>query len=153
MKRALKKGKVKRFPSRGTKAKTEAYQKSVSYARMKRRIQVEGAYLGHWLHYRYFSARCNMMAEQLQEGSEVTELVDGRLKSKDYFIAEYLMTKKSAMRSHRDAFFSRKELIELGATEAEITILENDLMEGTIAKAKYDERYGKKRDAGFVKED
>jgi len=121
------------------------------YHKRMKLIQTENEYISNLMTGRFHVARCNMIAEQINSGN-IKENVDGCPKSEEYMRCEYALSKKSAIKSFRDAHFAKKELMEeFGVTEKEISEVEADYYEGKIIRDDYDEKYKRgKQPAGFV---
>jgi alpha-acetolactate decarboxylase len=67
----------------------------------KELIRIKNALFTNYVNSKYFTTRCNMIAEQLNSGI-ITESVDGCQKSKDFFEAEYHITRARAIVQQRE---------------------------------------------------
>ena len=100
---------------------------------------------------RYFMARCNMMAVQIQT-KEIQEKIDGCIKSEEYMRAEYALMKMQAIMGMRNAHFAKETLTkEYKLSEKDILAIEEDYYDGKIIREAYDESYKKGNKAEFVK--
>lgn len=110
----------------------------------------------------YYIARSNMLAEQIETG-EVEETVDGKKKTKEYLIAEYRMTKISAVQCMRMAAFHRQDILNLGYTDEDIKEAYIEYFDkpaarfdkkGNLDATKYDEKFRRSSPVPeFVQED
>lgn len=122
---------------------------------------------------RYYFARCNMIADQLNAYSEkfsklndeqkndsvklreieeetIKEKIDGNTKSYQYLLSEYGLMKVQAIESFRNAHFAKKELIEEHKLSSEeVDAFLDDYYNGKIIRDEYDERKPKSK-AEFV---
>lgn len=134
----------------GKKLKTEKEKKEVEFGNRLVIIQRKKEFLMNSLNGRYYLERNNMMIEQLESG-EITETIDGRIKSKGYLLAELALMKMQGIECFRKAHFAKKELIEkMGLTEADVQKILDDVYTGTIIREGYDESYEHKSKAEFV---
>lgn len=126
----------------------KAYGKSLEVARLKMMFVKE-----HF-NANYYTARCNMMAEQI--GSDnIVEKIDDCLKTKDLMIHEYALMKMQAINAKRNAFFQKEDLVKKhGVIERELLDLIKDYVSGPISRESYDEEFKPdKNKAEFVKSD
>lgn len=108
-------------------------------------------YVRNMINGRYYFARCNIIAEQLNS-EKIEEKLDGRTKTKEYMIAEYGVMKMQAIECFRNAHFAKKELRkEHNLTEEEIESFLDDYYNGKIIREEYEERKPKSK-AEFVAE-
>lgn len=128
-------------------------------------IERNNTYITNLINGRYFLARCNMIAQGLEQvrfeqervGSKlkpndlVNEQLDGAYKTVEYSQAEHALVKMQAIRCFRTASFVRQELKDkLGQTEEDILKTEQDYYEGTVLRSDYGEQYKKKGKAEFT---
>ena len=114
-------------------------------------VQLSNEYIKNLLNGRYFLARQNMLANQLND-DKIEEKIDGCLKSKEYMKAECALMKMQAIMSFRNASFGKEQLKKYGCSEKEIADAEKDYYEGKIIREVYDEVYKKGHKAKFVKD-
>ena len=108
-------------------------------------------YIRNIINGRYFMARCNMMAVQIQT-KEIQEKIDGCIKSEEYMRAEYALMKMQAIMGMRNAHFAKETLTkEYKLSEKDILAIEEDYYDGKIIREAYDESYKKGNKAEFVK--
>ncbi len=99
---------------------------------------------------RYFLARCNMIAVQIQT-KDIKESIDGCLKSEEFLRAEYAQQKMQAIVRMREAHFAKQELFkEFKLKEEDIEAIEADYYDGKIIREDYDESYKRGNKAEFV---
>jgi len=126
------------------KAKKTAFMVNLKLAKAK------NDYIKNMINGRYFLARCNMIAVQIQSG-EIKEKIDGCIKSEEFFRQEYALLKMQAITSMRNAHFSKQEIIdEFKLTEEDISKIEEDYYDGKVIRESYDESYKKGNKAEFV---
>lgn len=127
----------------------KAYGKSLEVARLKMMFVKE-----HF-NANYYTARCNMMVEQLNPKGKIKEQIDGCLKTKDLMIHEFGLMKMQAINAKRNAFFQKEDLVKKhGVTEGELLDLIKDYVSGPISRESYDEEFKKNRiKAEFVQSD
>ena len=87
------------------KVKEVAFGKQIAVTNKK------NDYIKNLINGRYYLARCNMLAVQIQKG-EIKESIDGCLKSEEYMRSEYALMKMQAITSMRSSHFAKKYLIE-----------------------------------------
>lgn len=111
-------------------------------------------YIRHTINGRYFLARTNMIAAQIQSG-KIQESIDGCPKTEEYMRAEYALQKMQAIMEMRNAHFTKKELKDdFKLNDDDIYLIEEDYYDGKIIREEYDEGYdSKKKQAEFVKSD
>jgi len=128
-------------------------KREIEYGINLRSANTKNDYIKNTINGRYYLARCNMLAEQIQSG-KILEKIDGATKTVEYMRAEYALMKMQAIMSMRTAYFSKKNLLgEFKLTEADIQALEEDYYNGKIIREDYDDSYKKKNKAEFVKRD
>ena len=135
------------------KIKKEAKQEAnADYANRLRKIRLGNSYVSAKAKGLYFLARCNMIAEQLNSGT-ITEMVDGRTKTKEYMNAEFLMSRISAIQALRQASFDKKDMIEIAKmTDEDIKEVEEYYFDKSVKRDDYGEEYRRERFAEFVQE-
>ena len=107
-------------------------------------------YIRNIINGRYFLARCNMIAVQIQS-KKIKENIDGCLKSEEYMRSEYALQKMQAIMSMRNAHFAKKDLLnEFKLTKEDVLNLEEDYYDGKIIREEYDESYKRGNKAEFV---
>lgn len=117
-----------------------------------RQAKLKVDYITNLIKARYFTERCNMMAEQLNS-KMIMENVDGCIKSESYLRSEYALTKVQAINTFRQSHFMKLDLMkDFGMSEEEVKDLETDYYDGKIIRESYDDEYRKKDKAQFVKE-
>ena len=83
---------------------------------------------------------------------DITERIDnGPVKSKEYIVAEYDLTKLQAIDCHRESRFNLLDLKNMGVTDEELDKVRKDHFQGAIVKENYDEEWRKNKGAVFVK--
>lgn len=111
--------------------------------------------LQHWISCtiqgRYFMARHNMLAKAINNvppGDDpldpikvtIDETVDGGYKTLEYALAEAAVFKKQAIDKMREAYFTKKELLDkFKVVEEEFVRMEEDYYNGKIVRETYDE--------------
>lgn len=132
------------------KKQTDTERKEIEFGIQLRLINKKQDYIKNLLNGRYYLARCNMLAEQLQT-KNIKEKIDGCLKPQEYMLAEYGLMKMQAMTSMRNAHFSKLELIkDFNLTQEDIEAIEKDYYDGKIIREEYPEEYRKKTKAEFI---
>lgn len=107
-------------------------------------------YIRNLINGRYFMARSNMIAVQIQN-KKIVESIDGCPKSEEFMRAEYAHQKMQAITSMRGAHFAKQDLFkEFKLKEEDVIAIEEDYYDGKIIREEYDESYKKTRDAKFV---
>ena len=125
-------------------------KKEISYGVQLRLIRSKNDYIKNLINGRYFMARSNMIAEQIQKG-EIKESIDGCLKSEDFMRAEYAHQKMQAIMSMRTAHFAKLDLLkDFKLTGEDIDAIEEDYYNGKIIREEYDEGYKKRNKAEFI---
>ena len=116
--------------------------------------KVKNEYIRRTINGRYFLARTNMIAEQVQSG-KIVEKIDGCPKSEEFMRAEYAHQKMQAIMEMRNAFFAKKELKDdFKLTDDDVDAIEEDYYNGKIIREDYPEEYdGNKKAAEAVKSD
>jgi len=130
------------------KSKEHGYGKSLEVARMKMMFVKE-----HF-NANYYTARCNMMAKQIDSG-DIVERIDECKKTKDLMVYEYALMKMQAINAKRNAFFQKEDLIKKhGVSEQDLLDLIEDYVSGPINRDSYDEEFKRdKEKAAFIKAD
>ena len=132
------------------KEKTETEKKEIAFGMQLRLANKKGDYIRNIINGRYYLARCNMIAVQIQ-GKDIKEDIDGCLKSEEFLRAEYALQKMQAIMSMRNAHFAKQELFsDFKLKEEDIQALEEDYYDGKIIREAYDESYKKGNKAEFV---
>lgn len=132
------------------KEKTEIEKKEIAFGMQLRLANKKNDYIRNIINGRYFLARCNMIATQIQN-KEIMESIDGCLKSEEFLRAEYAMQKMQAIMSMRNAHFAKQELInDFKLTEEDIFAIEEDYYDGKVIRESYDETYKRGNKAEFV---
>jgi hypothetical protein len=128
----------------------EQQKREVQYGILLRLANKKTEYIRNLLNGRYYLARCNMLAEQIQTG-KILEKIDGATKTMDYIRAEYALMKMQAIMSLRTAHFSKEDLLgEFKLTKEDVLALEDDYYNGKIIREDYDDSYRKQHKAEFV---
>ena len=135
-----------------TKKEKTADQKSeLAYGIRMRLANSKSDYIRNIINGRYYLARCNMIAVQIQN-KEIKEDIDGCLKSEEFLRAEYALQKMQAIMSMRNAHFAKQELIKgFKLTKEDILDIEEDYYNGKVIREEYDESYKKGNKAKFTK--
>lgn len=137
------------FPEK--KEKTESEKKEIAWGIQLRLANKKNDYVRNIINGRYYLARCNMIAVQIQ-GKNIKEDIDGCLKSEEFLRAEYALQKMQAIMSMRNAHFAKEELFkDFNLIEEDILAIEEDYYNGKIIREEYDESYKKGNKAEFVK--
>ncbi len=132
------------------KEKTKSEKKEIAFGMQLRLAAKKNDYIKNIINGRYFLARCNMIAVQIQS-KEIKEDIDGCLKSEEFLRAEYALQKMQAIMSMRNAHFAKKDLYEeFKLKEEDIQVIEADYYNGKIIREEYDESYKKGNKAEFV---
>lgn len=132
------------------KVKTETEKKEMAWGMQLRLANKKNDYTRNIINGRYYLARCNMIAVQIQN-EDIKEDIDGCLKSEEFLRAEYALQKMQAIMSMRNAHFAKEELFkDFNLVEEDIVALEEDYYNGKIVRESYDESYKKGNKAEFV---
>ena len=135
------------------KEQTEIEKKEISYGLKIQLAKMKNDYIRNLVNGRYFFARSNMIAEQINSG-KIVEKIDGCIKSEEYIRAEYAHQKMQAIMSMRVAHFAKQDLMDKGGsfklTNEDIHAIEEDYYDGKIVRESYDESYKKGKKAEFV---
>ena len=132
------------------KEKTKSEKKEIAFGMQLRLANKKSDYIRNIINGRYFLARCNMIAVQIQS-KDIKEDIDGCLKSEEFLRAEYALQKMQAIMSMRNAHFAKQELFsDFKLKEEDIQALEEDYYDGKIIREAYDESYKKGNKAEFV---
>ena len=137
--------------------KAETPKKSMGGLRHGMKMSLAKAkndYIRSTINGRYFLARTNMIAEQIQK-KDIIEKIDGCTKTEEYMRAEYALQKMQAIIEMRNSHFAKKELKDdFKLNNDDIYAIEEDYYNGKIVREDYDEGYDKKKkQAGPVKTD
>jgi len=132
------------------KEKTKSEKKEIVFGMQLRLANKKSDYIRNIINGRYFLARCNMIAVQIQS-KDIKEDIDGCLKSEEFLRAEYALQKMQAIMSMRNAHFAKQELFsDFKLKEEDIQAIEEDYYDGKIIREAYDESYKKGNKAEFV---
>ena len=132
------------------KEKTKSEKKEIAFGMQLRLANKKNDYIKNIINGRYFLARCNMIAVQIQK-KDIIEDIDGCVKSEEFMRAEYALQKMQAIMSMRNAHFAKQDLFkDFKLKEEDIQALEEDYYDGKIIREEYDERYKKGNKAEFV---
>ena len=132
------------------KEKTKTQIKEIAFGMQMRLANRKNDYIRNIINGRYYLARCNMIAVQIQS-KDIKEDIDGCLKSEEFLRAEYALQKMQAIMSMRNAHFAKQELFkDFKLKEEDILALEEDYYDGKIIREAYDESYKKGNKAEFV---
>jgi len=130
------------------KAKEE--KKEIAFGVRLRLAGKKQEYIRNIINARYYMARCNMIAVQIQN-KKILEDIDGCPKSEEFLRSEYALQKMQAIMSMRNAHFAKQDLIkDFKFKKEDILAIEEDYYDGKIIREEYDESYKKTRDAKFV---
>jgi len=130
------------------KLKTE--KKEIAFGMQLRLANKKNDYIRNIINGRYYLARCNMIAVQIQN-KKIKENIDGCLKSEEFMRAEYALQKMQAIMSMRNAHFAKQELFrDFKLKEEDILMIEADYYDGKIVREAYDESYKQGNKAEFV---
>ncbi len=133
------------------KLREKVEKKEIAFGIQLRLAKTKNDYIRNIINGRYFLARCNMIAVQLQT-KKIQEDIDGCLKSEEFLRAEYALQKMQAINSMRSAHFIKQDLFkDFKLTPEDIHALEEDYYSGKIVREDYDEVYKKGSKAEFVK--
>jgi len=126
--------------------------KEIAYAKQAMLKKGKNDYITNLVNARYFLARYNMLAEQIQT-KDIKESIDGCIKSMDYARAEAAMLKVQAIKAFREAHFGQLDMKKaFNFTDEDIQEIEIDYYDGKIIREAYDEGYKKGSKAEFVKD-
>ncbi len=132
------------------KIREKIEKKEVAYGVQMATANKKSDYIRNIINGRYFLARSNMIAVQIQN-KKIKESIDGCLKSEEYMRSEYALQKMQAIMSMRNAHFAKETLFkEFKLTEKDIQDLEEDYYDGKIIREEYDASYKKGNKAEFV---
>ena len=132
------------------KEKTEIEKKEIAFGLQMRMTNKKSDYIRNIINARYYLARCNMIAVQIQS-KKIKENIDGCLKSEEFLRAEYALQKMQAIMSMRNAHFAKQDLFkDFKLKEEDILALEEDYYDGKIIRESYDESYRRGNKAKFV---
>ena len=132
------------------KDKTETEKKEIAFGMQMRLSNKKNDYIRNLINGRYYLARCNMIAVQIQS-KKIIENIDGCLKSEEFLRAEYALQKMQAIMSMRNVHFAKQELIkDFKLTKEDLLVIEKDYYDGKIIREEYDESYKKGNKAEFV---
>ena len=132
------------------KDRTEEEKKEIAFGMQIRLANKRNDYIRNLMNGRYYLARCNMMAEQIQK-NKIIEKIDGCPKTREYMLSEYALMKMQAIMSMRNAHFAKQDLIkDFKLSEEDITAIADDYYNGKIIREDYDESYKKGKKAEFI---
>lgn len=132
------------------KEETKAKKKESPHLIQMRLARTKKDYITNLINGRYFLARCNMIAVQIQS-KNIKESIDGCLKSEEFMRAEYAHQKLQAISSMRGAHFSKQELLkDFKLKKKDIFAIEEDYYDGKVIREDYDESYKKDNQPKFV---
>ena len=132
------------------KEKTEIEKKEIAFGLQMRMTNKKSDYIRNIINAKYYLARCNMIAVQIQS-KKIKENIDGCLKSEEFLRSEYALQKMQAIMSMRNAHFAKQELFaDFKLREEDIIEIEKDYYDGKIIREAYDESYKKGNKAEFV---
>ena len=132
------------------KEKTEKEKREIAFGYNLHLVQKSNEYIKNLINGRYFLARSNMIAVQIQSG-KIKEKIDGCPKSEEFMRAEYAHQKMQAITSMRSAHFAKVDLMkEFKLIKEDIEAIEEDYYDGKIVREVYDEGYRKGNKAKFV---
>ena len=132
------------------KKKTETEKKEIAFGMQLRLANKKNDYIRNIINGRYYLARCNMIAVQIQS-KDIKEDIDGCLKSEEFLRAEYALQKMQAIMSMRSAHFAKQDLIkDFKLKKEDLLAIEEDYYDGEIIREAYDESYKKGNKAEFV---
>jgi len=134
------------------KEKTKEEMKEMAFGMQMRIANKKNDYIRNIINGRYFLARSNMIAVQIQN-DDIMEEIDGCKKTMDLLRTEYALQKMQAIMSMRNAHFAKKDLFEEGFTQENIDSIEEDYYDGKVIREEYDEGYKKGDKAKFIKSD
>ena len=132
------------------KEKTKNQIKESAFGMQMRLANKKNDYIRNIINARYYLARCNMIAVQIQS-KKIQENIDGCLKSEEFLRAEYALQKMQAIMRMRKAHFAKQDLFkDFKLKQEDIQALEEDYYDGKIIREAYDESYKKGNKAEFV---
>jgi len=148
-----KKVKMKK-PSRDEMARIKAIndmnRKEKEHGQLVQIAKFRNDYITELVNGRYFLERSNMIANQLNS-SMIYENIDGCPKTPEFMRAEYAHQKLQAIKSMRNSFFAKQELLNrFNHTPEEIADLEKDYYDGKVVREEYDEVYKRRNKTEFV---
>lgn len=118
----------------------EHNNKERAKVREPRIIQLLERYTEKMINARFYLARANMMAVQIK-GEKIYEKIEGVIKPKELFIAEYGVQRMMAIRLFRQAYFIKGDLLKWDCSIERMENAVKDYYEGKIIKDEYDEIY------------
>lgn len=129
---------------------TEKEKEEKAYGLKLRLANDKQNYLRNLINGRYYLARVNMIAEQINSG-KIEEKIDGCTKSLELMQQEYGLMKYQAITSMRTAHFQKLDLIkEFNLTEKDFAEIEDDYYNGKVIREDYGENVKQGKKAGFV---
>ena len=132
--------------------KSEKQMKEIAYGKRLVLAKSKNDYISNLVNARYFLARYNMLAVQIQTG-EIKESIDGCIKTMDFMRSEAALFKVRAMVAFREAHFGQLDMKKgFGLLDKDIQAIEKDYYDGKIIRESYDEGYKKGSKAEFVNE-
>ena len=134
------------------KEKAEKEIKEIAFGMQMEINKHRNDYINAVINGRYFLARCNMIAVQINN-DDIKENIDGCPKSLEFMRQEYALQKKQAIMSMRNAHFAKEDLLKNKFTEEDIHAIEEDYYDGKVIREEYDESYKRGNKAEFTKSD
>ena len=132
------------------KEKSEKELKEMAYGKKIALAKDKNDYIMNMVNARYFLARYNMMAEQIQN-DKIKESEDGCIKTMEFMRAEAALMKVRAITAFRAAHFGQIDLKKVfDLTDEDIQAIEIDYYDGKIIRETYDEGYKKGSKAEFA---
>ena len=130
--------------------KSEKEMKEIAYGKQLVLAKSKNDYISNMVNARYFLARYNMLAEQIQKG-EIKEMIDGCPKSMEFMRSEAALMKVRAITAFRETHFGQLDMKkDFGLLDEDIQAIEVDYYDGKIIRETYDEGYKKGSKAEFV---
>ena len=129
---------------------SDKQEKEIAYGKQLVLAKSKNDYINNLVNARYFLARYNMLAEQIQTGG-IIEKIDGCVKSIEFMRSEAALFKVRAMSAFREAHFGQLDMKKgFALTDEDIQAIEVDYYDGKIIRETYDEGYKKGSKAEFV---
>lgn len=130
---------------------TKTQRKEIAYGINLRLANKKNDYIKNLLNGRYYFARCNIIADQLNPKGKIEEKLDGRIKTREYMLSEYALMKMQAIMGMRTAHFAKNDLIkDFKLSDQDVLAIEQDYYNGKIIRDYYDESYKQGNKAEFV---
>ena len=132
------------------KEKKETEKREIAYGVQLRLANKKNDYIRNLINGRYYLARVNMIAEQINS-KNIQEKIDGCPKTEEYMRCEYALMKMQAIMSMRNSHFAKQDLFkDFNLTEEEVVAIETDYYDGKIIREEYDDEYKRRNKAEFV---